>query len=93
MPQGLEVYNASGVLEMAVTDRLTRIIGETTATGGTAGSVTNAGLATGSPFWWVSRDSSSFYSIEPSITVSGDTLSWTWPISTTGSFTIIYGVY
>ena len=94
MPQGLEVYNASGVLELSITDRITRILNSAVLTGASTGTIVDAGLLTGDPFWWVSADSSTFYATEPTINVSGDTISWDiTPYGGTESYTIVYGVY
>ena len=93
MTEGVEIKNASAVTTLTLTDRITRLIGSVAMTGGTAGSVTNAGIATGSPFYWASRDAGGGFFWDPSITHSGDTISWTWPNGGSGAYTLVYGVY
>ena len=93
MPEGLEITGPTGTVELLVTDRITRILGEVALTGNTAGSVTNAGLSTGTPFAWASKDDGAFFAKDPAWSVSGNVLSWTWPYSQGGAFTLVYGVY
>lgn len=92
MPQGLEVYDANGVLVIGITDRLQRVLGSV-YTGTGAGSLTVPGFASGVPFYFVRRDGNldSINTLQPkNVTVQGNTLSW----SADGqALTILYGVY
>ena len=93
MPQGLEIRDSSGTVILTISDRITRLLGSSSMTGGTAGSVTNAGFTTGTPFWWASRDAGGSFFYDPVITVTSDTMSWTWPNGGSGNYTVVYGVY
>ena len=92
MPEGLEITGPTGTVELLVSDRITRILGETTITGNTAGSLTDAGLLTGTPFWWCAKSDGAFFAKDPIISVAGNVISWTWPYSQGGSFELTYGV-
>lgn len=91
MPQGLEVYDSSGVLKLSITDRLSRVLGSIDIS--TNGSIIVAGFADGTP--WVTFLPWAFVNVPkmPSISVSGTTLSWTYPGSGNVSGTLIYGIY
>lgn len=92
MPQGLQVWNASGQLIVDVTDNLGRVLGIANVTGGAAGSVTHAGFAQGTGFWML-MGVNSYALPAPAFSLSGTTLSWTWPDGGSGSFKLVYGVY
>lgn len=96
MPAGLQTWDASGNPLIDLTSRLGRIVG-THTTGSSNGSITNAGLALGTPFALISQPGSvvsnggTFYP-SPTVSFSGTTMSWTF----TGSgapTTIVYGIY
>jgi hypothetical protein len=88
MPQGLEVYNASGVLTLSITNRLARVIG-TIFTGGVDGSyvVPNVGAHR---VWIIASYYTRFISAEDvtNVWVSGDTITW----QGGGDMEILYGV-
>jgi hypothetical protein len=94
MPQGLQVWDASGNLILDLTDRLGRILGISTLTPPTDGSVINADFATGTPFWACVPVSSGRAPV-PNVSFSGTTLSWDFVagISYGPSYRLIYGVY
>ncbi len=94
MGQGLQVWDAAGNQIVDVSDRLGRVLGVTTLTGGTDGSVSNAGLATGTPFW-ACIPVATGAAPTPGISVSGTTLSWDFEagIGYAPSYRLIYGVY
>lgn len=97
MPQGLQCFNASGSLVLDVTDRLTRILGEFTA-GGSDGSLSDANLSTGSPWYVLKNDNANQFNLitdSPiAITLSSSGISWTYgAYGLRKSFTYIYGVY
>ena len=93
MSEGVEIRDAGNTVILTLSDRITRILGSVAMTGGTNSSVTNAGLTTGAPYWWASRDAGGGFFWDPSITVSGDTISWTWPNGGSGAYTLVYAVY
>lgn len=95
MPQGLQVWNAAGVLILDTPMRLGRVLG-TASIGNTNGSVSNALLTTGTPFWFVYSLNANAAVYQPVVSVAGSTLSWTWAASGASYNTpcaLIYGVY
>lgn len=100
MPQGLQAWDASSVLTVDITDRLTRIIGSVRVTA--PGSMTVAEFSQGTPFVIALPERSVLANgIQPNgnalrATVSGTTLSWN---SAGGGATvyvptnILFGVY
>ena len=96
MPAGFQAWDASGNTVVDLSTRLGRILGVHT-TGSSNGSITNAGLAQGTPFALVSQPNSTvanggtFYP-SPTVSFSGTTMSWTFP-GTGAPSTIVYGVY
>ena len=95
MPVGLEVYAASGLPVVRLTDRLRAIIGVFN-TGTTAGSVSVPGLARGAAFYIVQTGWSSAVGASnlPQISISGTTVSWSIPFpGDTQSVTVYVGVY
>lgn len=95
MPLGMQVWDASGNLIVDTATYMGRILG-TVSTGTSNGSVTNAGFATGQPWWFITRKTSSAYMYTPKITISGNTLSWQFESGTYANKAdclITYGVY
>lgn len=87
MSWGLRVKRG-GVVEMDNLTNMGRFVGRVN-TAGADGSVTDDGLLTGTPEWQVIAYQSSSPSIPspyatPTISVSGNTLSWSYPDPTTG---------
>lgn len=96
MPQGLQVWDENGQLEVDVTSRLTRIIGSFTTTEGVnvSGSVVDDRLLDGQP-WYVIQQTPSSRPWLPIISISGNTISWSsrGGSSVTRSVNVVYGVY
>jgi len=95
VPQGLQVFDASGNIVLDITDRLTRVLGEVN-TGAAAGSVTDAGLSSGDPWYIAFRVDGAMWSsadADLAISISGTTLSWSYGSGTAQNMTITYGVY
>jgi hypothetical protein len=92
MPQGLQTWNSAGDLTLDTNYDVGRVLGITSITS-SAGSVTDAGLTTGRPFWWYMKDDGGSFSTQPDISVSGSTLSWSWPSGGGSNGRILYGVY
>lgn len=92
MPAGLQVFDASGNLVTNITDRIGRVLG-TIETGTSNGSVTGvSGFSTGTPFkMCVTLSGLGYYM--PTVTISGTTLSWTFPSGGQSECIIVYGVY
>jgi predicted GTPase len=90
MPQGLQVMDASGNIIFDTNTVAGRIIGTVDITASTAGSVTSSGFSTGTPFWVFQPKTTAYFSRAPSVTISGNTLSWDNTAETT--FVLTYGV-
>jgi hypothetical protein len=89
---GCRVRDDAGNIILDLTDRLGRVLGVVTITS-SGGSVTNAGFLDGSPFWVYLKDTNGNFSNQPTISVAGDTLSWSWPSGGGSDGRILYGVY
>lgn len=82
MPAGLQSWNSSGRLTTDVGQRVGVILGSVNP-GTTSGSITVPGLTSGTPFYIVNNTAGSdaatngYFNCVPSI--SGTTLSWTFP--------------
>lgn len=92
MPQGIQVMNASGGVEFDTADSVGRILALVSITS-SGGNTTDARLQTGRPFWVYMKDSGGSWSNQPDISVSGDTLTWSWPVGGGANGRILYGVY
>lgn len=92
MPQGLQVWDASGNSILDTSMRLGRVLGVRTLTGGTNSSHVDAGLSTGTPFWIVTSLTAPNIK-QPDVSVAGTTISWTWAAGSSGDWRLVYGVY
>lgn len=94
MPQGLQVWDASGNLVLDVSDRVGKFLGVTTITAGVNGSVTHAGFALGQFFFMVTP-LSAFPTYRPSMAFNPatNTLSWDWQGRPGVNCSLRYGVY
>lgn len=95
MPAGFRVRDAANVVRINIEDRLTKIIGyveqapmATVGSGGrfvappgANGSLVVPEFAQGAPFFFVvpAGQVSAYQFMPPTITITGTTLSWTWP--------------
>lgn len=105
MAAGLQIWDANGVLVSDTTMRWGRFLGVVNIpkpTGNASGSVVDAGLSTGEPFWFCFGATGDWV-IQPAISVSGNTLSWSFgfdqvggisvaPVGAVSAITLIYGV-
>lgn len=74
MPQGLQIWDASGNLIVDTTSRLARIIDSVTITSSNmSGSVNNARLAEGEGFYFLAGSNDNM----PTVSFSGTTMTWT----------------
>lgn len=92
MPQGLQVFDASGNVLVDTSTRLGRILGVTTITT-TTGSVVDSDFANGTPFWYAIPLSIADVEFGPDLSFSGTTLSWDFQGRTVTSHRLVYGVY
>lgn len=91
MAAGLEVWNSSGVLVFSRTDRIGKALGIHLIPAGVNGSISNSNLSRGTPFWTLSPTGIYFFK-GPTITVSGNTLSWDWEGIAGIDMILVYGV-
>ena len=91
MPVGCEVYDpVSGSLIWSQDSQLCHWIGSVAVNGASAGSVSHASLAEGTPFWFLYGGTGDMAG--PTVTVSGTTISWTAAVNPSwGSGTLFYG--
>jgi len=83
--------DASGNIIFDTNVKAGRVLGTATVAASTAGSVSNAGLATGTPFWIYQANTTAYFAQAPTISVAGTTLSWAADSQRAG--TIVYGVF
>ena len=93
MPQGLQIFDASGNIIFDTSNAIGRVLGVANVVASTSGTVTNDGLTTGRPFWIFQTTTTQYFSAQPTVTASStsNVLSWNTGSSTNGI--IIYGVY
>jgi hypothetical protein len=102
MANGLIVRNAANQIILNATDRLTQILGSVAITGGTGGSVTVPATGVDNAIFYVfsPTGTTNAYSVFPQLTISGNTITWTFP-GVTGSLArinaksglLLYGRY
>ena len=98
MPQGLEVWDASGQQTLSLTDRMTRVFGSV-MTWGANGSAYVGELTIYGAFWNIvipTIDSFWTKGCTPDVVLSGGTLVWTYSGDSTLTkipVQILYGVY
>jgi hypothetical protein len=97
MRAGVEVFNESGALRLSITDRITRYIG-TQFTGSNDGAIVAPALSLGTPWFLVTPNGSGSNTgrVEPSVSITGTTLSWSFgglPVNMRMPIYISYGVY
>lgn len=78
MAFGLRVKDASGNVHLDLSRRLGRILGFTDTGAANSGSVTDANLALGNPFFFSVPLSAAVTYFSPQISFSGTTLNWAW---------------
>lgn len=91
MPQGLQAWDENGVIILDLTTKLTKILSQATASG-SAGSLVDNRLTLGSGAFTIPLRSPTSSRTEnyPSISISGNTISWT---SGNVSVPFLYGIY
>lgn len=93
MGAGLQVFDASGEIVSDDSTQIGRVLGYVD-TGTSDGSLTNATLAEGKPWYQIMGLDVGYYCLLAEVSFSGTTMSWTFNGSTyKNSCRIIYGVY
>ena len=96
MPQGLQAWNVSGQMIVDLTDRITRVLGETTIAPGTTGYITDWRFAWGTIWWQVIRDGSTFAGYTPTMTAdpANNRIAYSpHAAAKNGNVKVIYGVF
>lgn len=92
MGVGLQIFDGGGNVVLDTSTRAGRVLGIALINAGSSGSLTNSGFSEGTPFWQAMGDYGSRV-VGPAVSVNGNTLSWSWPASSSGQFRLLYGVY
>lgn len=94
MPQGLQIWNASGNLIFDTNDRFGKFLGTTTILAGVNGSVTDAAFGLGQFFFMVTP-LTTYPTFRPTMTFNSgtNTLSWDWQGRPGVNCALVYGVY
>lgn len=96
MPSGLQIYDQNGNLTLDMTDTTAKYLGqvEIGATGSSTtqtGTITNDGFLLGQLWWLSTLQAANAYSQKITVSISGNTLTWTVGASTP-AITLFYGV-
>jgi hypothetical protein len=96
MSQGLQIWDSSGNLVLDTNTRLAQWLGQVSS-GGNNGSVTDNELLRGTPYYYVRASVVGAFAKVPAITISGSTITWTYPAPKAGfssaPVVITYGVF
>jgi hypothetical protein len=92
MTTGVRIWDASGNLIFDTPTIVFRYLGTIKTTAGTGGSVTDAGLSTGTPWWVIQGAVGTLAATGVIVSVSGTTLTWAYTGTISRNATIIYGV-
>lgn len=93
MPQGLQIFDSSGVLILDTTDNTGFVIGFLDfASASQSGSLTNANFSSGTPFFFSLSDTNDGPAT-PDVSFSGTTMTWTANVYAPFSGVIYYGVF
>lgn len=96
MSYGVRTFDANGGVIIDTSSRLSRVLGETTVSASSiTGSVSVAGFDQGTP-WWAcvaGGTTQGYFNITPSISRSGNTLSWDWGNLPRANCKLIFGVF
>lgn len=91
MPQGLQVWDASGNLQVDTNTTMANVLG-TVSSGTTNGSLTDANFAKGTPFAIAMPATTTFATAGLYISFAGNVMTWTWDTTgTKAAQTIVYG--
>ena len=89
-----ELYNPDGTLQLDLASKLSKYLGSVSIVRGTAGSITDNDLLEGEPWHTYLGTSSNFRdNMPPTISFSGNQMSWSGGGGPVESAIIIYGVY
>ncbi|KKW92244.1 hypothetical protein YP76_09920 [Sphingobium chungbukense] len=90
----MEYYDAAGVLVASVTTKVFKILGSVSINSASnpSGSITNTDFALGDADFFFAAIGGAWGSF-PTISISGNTISWSNPKSTTWSGTLVYGFW
>lgn len=90
MAAGLQIWDANGVLVSDTTSRWGRFLGSFTIpkpTGNASGSITDAGLSTGEPFFYA-YGTQGDWTLMPNIYPNGNTIQWSYNFDQIGGVAV-----
>lgn len=103
MAQGLQVYDASGNLDVDITNRLPRLLGVASIPASQrTGRIVNEGITPETDIWWFLLNATTNFSASygdsvtyeyPTITKGNGYLYWSFPSGRNVACTLLYGVY
>lgn len=95
MAEGIRAYDTAGNLIFDLSTRMSKTLGIVDiGTGAATGSVTNADLQQGQPFWHlIGGTASGPVFVTPAVSVSGSVMSWDWGTLPRSACKLIYGIY
>jgi hypothetical protein len=79
MPQGIQVWDASGNLILDTSTVTVRILDVITISANGSGNITNTQFSTGVPFYFFQPFQYLIGNYQPTVTFSGNTMSWSLP--------------
>lgn len=91
MPTGLQLFLPNGKIQLDMTRRLARPLGVANANRGNSGSVVVPEFSGEQPWYMIVTGSLATTVAIPTVTISGNTLSWKWPSNSAGG-PILYGI-
>ena len=91
MPQGIQVWDAGGNLILDTSTVTVRILAVITIAGNTSGNVTSTQFSTGIPFYFFQPFQYLIGNFQPTVTFTGNTMSWSLP-NNAPSGLLYYGV-
>lgn len=93
MPQGLQVWDANGVLTLDITNRLTKVVGQISTISNVAGSLTVPDTIGGGSVWFACQPNYKvilYQPYPPNVTLTGRTINWS---AAPQAIIIEYGIY
>lgn len=95
MPAGIQIFDSGGNITLDVNDTTAKYLGQlevgASGSGGQSGTITNGGFSQGALWWLSTLPATNAYAQSITISVSGNTMTWT-AGANTPAFTLFYGI-